>query len=55
MLRDKLDKYKQSSIYPSNMTRLYGNWFVIQFIFKDTFKLVELESINVKLINGEEV
>lgn len=55
MLRDKIDKYKQSSIYPSNMTRLYGNWFVIQFIFKDTFKLVELESINVKLINGEEV
>lgn len=44
LLRDKLNEYKQNSVIPDSMTRLYGNYFIVEIRFTNVWP-VEIESI----------
>lgn len=44
LLRDKLNEYKQNSVIPDSMTRLYGNYFIVEIKFTNVWP-VEIESI----------
>lgn len=54
-LRDKLMSYIAKNNSDDNMTRIYGNWFVIEFKFNniDNTKQIEIENIDVQTINAE--
>lgn len=51
-LRNKLVDYIAGRITAFDSSRIFGNWFVVQFIFRTTNR-VELESIDAKFSNIE--
>ena len=51
-LRNKLVDYIAGKITAFDSSRIFGNWFVVQFIFRTTNR-VELESIDAKFSNIE--
>lgn len=52
MLRNKLSNYIDKDITASESSRIYGNWFVINFTCYGN-KQIEFENIDANLINGE--
>lgn len=54
-LRDKLANYIAKNSNDNDITRIYGNWFVIEFKFDivDNTKQIEIENIDVQTINAE--
>lgn len=52
MLRNKLSNYIDNGITASESSRIYGNWFVINFTCYGN-KQIEFENIDANLINGE--
>lgn len=52
MLRNKLSNYINKDITASESSRIYGNWFVINFTCYGN-KQIEFENIDADLINGE--
>ena len=51
-LRNKLTDYIAGNITAFDSSRVFGNWFIVQFVFK-TNDRVELESIDAKFSNIE--
>lgn len=51
-LRNKLVDYIAGKITAFDSSRIFGNWFVVQFVFRTTDR-VELESIDAKFSNIE--
>lgn len=49
LIRDNIKEYLNGKDVSDNMTRMYGNWFKVTFIFNNTNDCVEIESIDYKL------
>lgn len=57
-LRNKLKDYFDNNNIAENMSRIYGNWFVIEFKFNindNPNDKIEIENVDVQLINGESI
>ena len=52
MLRNKLSNYMDKDIIASESSRIFGNWFVVNFTCYGN-KQIEFENIDTNLINGE--
>ena len=46
MIRNNMDKYNEGSITSDESSRLYGNWFVIKFVFKGGLSQKEIETLD---------